>query len=177
MRELILITGEIDAGKTHTLIQRFEAKPRGTACGFATVKRFSTQEDAFVGYDLKTLATGEDMPFILLREKYKDDFSEPVFFERFVFAQAGFRLAEEIVSMGIRNRSIRDIFIDEVGQLELQGEGFSVALREALDSEKNITLALHKKNVAAMVKKFNIIRYKIIDCDDLPKTSGVHAST
>jgi nucleoside-triphosphatase THEP1 len=172
MRETTLITGEIAAGKTTALIGKFDAKPIGTAAGFASIRKFSSDDGSFIGYDLKNLATGEEIPFIRLRETYANEFRDPLVYERFVFNRMGFKSGEEIISKTILDASVCDLFIDEIGQLELQGKGFSSILRKALDSGKNVTIGINEKNVDAFAKNYEIDRYKIIACGKSKQKSG-----
>jgi len=164
MRSLTLITGTVDAGKTKTLINLFNARPHQSAVGFASIKRFCELDGSFVGYDLRNLATGEEIPFIRLKEKYADEFDDHLIFNRFVFAQSGFDTGVRIISKAVYDAAVHDIFIDEIGPLEMQGKGFSVALRLALDSSKDVTIAINEKNVDDFVRRYQIDRYTIVPC-------------
>ncbi|MGB7594039.1 MAG: nucleoside-triphosphatase [Erysipelotrichaceae bacterium] len=164
MRSLTLITGAVDAGKTMTLIGLFNSKPRQSAEGFATIKRFSEQDGSFIGYDLRILSTGEEISFIWLKEKYHDEFDDHFDFNRFVFAQSGFDIGTRIISEAVLDAAVRDLFIDEIGPLEIMGKGFSNALRNALDSDKNVTITINEKNVDAFVRCYQIDRYQIVAC-------------
>ena len=166
MGRVTIITGEMDAGKTTELIRLYSELPSGTADGFASIKAFSKQ-GAFEGYDLKRLATGTTAPFIRLS---KDDEVPPqqesFGFDRFTFLREPLAATEDVIRDIISDPAIRTILLDEIGPVELQGNGFCSALKSLLESDKDLYLCINRKNLDPVVKKFEIRAYRLIEVEN-----------
>lgn len=165
MGRVTIITGEMDTGKTTELIRLYHGMPVGTADGFASIKAFSKQ-GAFEGYDLKRLATGTTAPFIRLS---KDDEVPPqqesFGFDRFTFLREPFEAAEQAVREMISEPLIRTVLLDEIGPVELQGNGFCSALKSLLASDKELYLCINRRNLDPVAKKFGITAYRLIEVE------------
>ena len=166
MGRVTIITGEMDAGKTTELIRLYSELPAGTADGFASIKVFSEQ-GVLEGYDLKRLASGERFPFIRLSPgdavlPQKDSFE----FDRFNFLREPLAIAEQAIMDILSDSSIRTILLDEIGPVELQGNGFCSALKVLLENEKDLYLCINRKNLDPVAKKFGIVTYRLIVVED-----------
>jgi nucleoside-triphosphatase THEP1 len=74
---------------------------------------------------------------------------------RFVFSKEAFNKASEIIRDAIHKEGW--LVIDEVGPLELRGEGFCNVLREGLSVKKEKILLVVREGITEQVKKhFNI---------------------
>lgn len=163
---MTIITGEMDTGKTRELIRLYHDLPAGTADGFASNKFFSEQ-GAFAGYDLKRLGTGKTVPFIRLRKgdegmPQKENFD----FDRFIFLRETFVAAEQAIRDILSDPSIRTVLLDEIGPVELQGNGFCSALKDLLASDKELYFCINRKNLDPVAKKFGIGTYEVIEVED-----------
>ncbi|WP_320163235.1 nucleoside-triphosphatase [uncultured Trichococcus sp.] len=166
MGQVTIITGEMDAGKTTELVRRYHELPGGTADGFASIKVFSEQ-GAFVGYDLKRLATEKTVPFIRLSRPDEAPHPQDSFiFDRFTFLRGPLAAAEQAVRDILSDPLIRTILLDEIGLVELQGNGFCSALKVLLESDKDIYLCVNRKNLDPVTKKFEIAAYQLIEVED-----------
>ncbi len=166
MGRVTIITGEMDAGKTTELIQLYEGLPAGTADGFASIKVFSEQ-GAFAGYDLKRLATGETLPFIRLSKSDEAQIQKESFgFDRFTFLRQPLAAAEQAIRDILSAPLIRTVLLDEIGPVELQGNGFCRALKMLLASDKDLYLCINKKNLDPVAKKFGITAHRLIEVED-----------
>lgn len=166
MGRVNIIIGEMDAGKTTQLIKLYHELPVGTADGFASTKVFSEQ-GAFVGYDLKRLATGKTVPFIRLSRPDEAPHPQDSFiFDRFTFLRGPLAAAEQAVRDILSDPLIRTILLDEIGLVELQGNGFCRALKVLLESEKELYLCVNRKNLDPVTKKFGITVYQLIEVED-----------
>lgn len=166
MGQVTIITGEMDAGKTTELIRRYHELPVGTADGFASIKVFSKQ-GGFEGYDLKRLATGKTVPFIRLSKEDELRAQQDRFiFDRFTFLRGPLAAAEQAIRDSLSDPLIRTVLLDEIGPVELQGNGFCRALNNLLESDKDIYLCINRKNLDPVTKKFEIAAYQLIEVED-----------
>lgn len=166
MGRVTIITGEVDAGKTTELIRLYHGLPAGTADGFASIKTFSEQ-GAFVGYDLKRLATGKTVPFIRLGKPGETPTKQESFgFDRFTFLREPLAVAEQAIREFLIDPLIRTVLLDEIGPVELQGNGFCRVLQGLLASDKDLYLCINRKNLNPVVKKFGIGAYRLIEAED-----------
>ncbi|CZR06886.1 nucleoside-triphosphatase [Trichococcus collinsii] len=166
MGRVNIITGEMDAGKTAELIRLYHGLPVGTADGFASIKAFSEQ-GAFEGYDLKRLATGVSFPFIRLNKPGEAPLQKESFvFDRFTFLREPIEAAEQDIQDILSDPLIRTVLLDEIGPIELQGNGFCKALKVLLESDKDLYLCINRKTLDLVVKKFEIGAYHLIEVEN-----------
>lgn len=166
MGRVNIITGEMDAGKTAELIRLYHGLPVGTADGFASIKAFSEQ-GAFEGYDLKRLATGVSFPFIRLSKPDEVPPQQDSFiFDRFTFLQEPFESAEQAIRDSLIDPLIRTVLLDEIGPVELQGNGFCKILKDLLESDKDLYLCINRKNLNPVTKEFGIEVYRLIEVEN-----------
>jgi nucleoside-triphosphatase THEP1/energy-coupling factor transporter transmembrane protein EcfT len=122
---VVVVTGPSDGGKTETVRAAAERlRSSGVSiAGFVQPGEFA--EGRKVGFRLRDAATGEEAPLAtLLGER-----SEGEFGTRFQFSDEGFRLGREALA---RSASESVVIIDELGPVELRGQGHMPAVRTAL---------------------------------------------
>ena len=166
MGRVNIITGEMDSGKTRELIRFYHELPVGTADGFASIKVFSEQ-GVFEGYDLQRLATGKNVPFIRLSNPDSVPLQKESFaFDRFTFLREPLAAAEQVIRDSLSDPLIRTVLLDEIGPVELQGNGFCRALQGLLVSDKDLYLCINRRNLDPVAKKFGIMAPRLIEIDD-----------
>lgn len=153
VRAITIICGGYDSGKTTRMINVFNNLKMGEADGFACVKVLNAESQT-LKYRLRRLTTGQEYDFIVAKNEYQFYFDEFFEFERFVFSTKTLRLAESVMEEAIRNPNIQSLFLDEIGVLELQGQGFSMILRKMLQCDKDLFLCINQKNVDEIQEKF-----------------------
>jgi nucleoside-triphosphatase THEP1 len=121
---VVVVTGPTGGGKTESVVAVADRlREEGAAvAGFVQPGEF--EEDRKVGFRLRDIATGEEAVLATLGERREGDFGT-----RFQFAEEGFRLGREALS---RTSSGAVVFIDELGPVELRGQGHMPAVRSAL---------------------------------------------
>lgn len=119
-------TGPIRTGKT-TFLEAYYKKQDGIG-GFLTPDRSSLRM-------LCDIQGGQFYEF----ETQKDDI-EVVNIGRFKFSKASFDLAAKRMKQQAQDPKIKVIAIDEIGKLELKGEGFYDVFVELLKSDKDLHL-------------------------------------
>jgi len=121
---VVVVTGPTDGGKTATVTaiaerMRTEGVP---VAGFVQPGEF--EDGKKIGFRLRDLATGEEAALATLGDR-----SEGEFGTRFQFSEEGFRLGREALSQA---GSASVVIIDELGPIELRGQGHMPAVRRAL---------------------------------------------
>ena len=157
---ITIITGRKGSGKTSLLEQLYHEENAGV--GVLTQKVY--QGDEWIGYDLVRLPDKSSAPFI--RFKAYQHTLGPVHllhYNRFVFSQKAFQEASQWLIDAI-HAGHTPIWIDEIGNQELQGEGFDEVVKQALaaGAEMRFVFRLHRFN--DLLQHYHITHYKQIKC-------------
>jgi nucleoside-triphosphatase THEP1 len=121
---VVVVTGPGSSGKTGAVIS---ATDRIHADGLAVagfVQPGVWVDDRKVGFRVRDLATGAEASLAMLSDRGGGDFGT-----RFEFDDDGFRLGAESLS---RASAGSVVVVDELGPVELRGEGHMPAVRDAL---------------------------------------------
>lgn len=113
------ITGDINQGKSTRLLAIYRDLQQGD--GFYNRKIY--RNDSVVGQEIVHLSTGESRLFSV-----RDGFAPPGWREEcrydvYSFSVEGLEFGREILAQACRNH-VSPLFIDEIGPLELAGQGF-----------------------------------------------------
>jgi len=156
---ITVITGPVDCGKTSEINKIFE---NSGGDGFISPKVY--RDGVFVGYDLKHLATGETRA--LARIGKCSGFEGNLEYGRFLFSRGSFDYANSIL-IDMAKNSIKPIFIDEIGPVELFGGGFHNGIISAIEANVDLYLVIGYRCFREAVDKFHIGEYRIL----IPKRS------
>ena len=157
---ITIITGRKGSGKTTRLEQLYHEENAGV--GVLTQKVY--QGDEWIGYDLVRLPDKSSVPFIRFKA-YQDTLGavDLLHYNRFVFSQKAFQEASRWLIDAI-HAGHTPIWIDEIGNQELQGEGFDEVVKQALAAgvEMRLVFRLHRFN--DLLQHYHITRYQQIKC-------------
>jgi len=151
-----IVTGNIHDGKTTAMIDLFEAN-KGD--GFVSIKNM--EEDYVKGFDYLQLSIKRTGP-LATKEKIEPvrDILGPYFFNEEAMSYIELQL-KELVAEGIS-----PLYLDEIGQLELDGKGFYNIVRWVIDHMKEhlmLYITVRKPFVDQMIELFELKDVKIID--------------
>ncbi len=147
----LILSGKIGAGKTRTASYLATAlKQRGLAVGGVLSPRI-VQDGETVGYTVRDLVTDEERPFAALTPP-------GVRVGKFFIAEEGLTFACGAIEQAAAHAQVA--FVDEVGWLELAGDGLASAVRVLLRSEACPILLVRSVLVDAVVRTFAITRFK-----------------
>jgi len=121
---VVVVTGPSSSGKTEA-VTAVADRLQGAdlqVVGFVQPGEFVEGEK--VGFRLRDLATGQEAPLASLSERDDGDFGT-----RFQFSEGGFQLGREALS---RTAPKSVVIVDELGPIELRGQGHMPAVRKAL---------------------------------------------
>jgi nucleoside-triphosphatase THEP1 len=152
-----IVAGGIDEGKTEKMDALYQERKQGD--GFLSKKIFVDKD--FVGYEIVRLSSGENMPLAYKSDHVPGDWDEMHRFGPFSFSKRAFAFARQIIDE-IIDKGIEPVFIDEIGPLELRGEGFCEILQEVLNTGKDVYISVRSRCVEDVIEKFNIQRRVIM---------------
>ncbi len=156
---IYLLSGPVNSGKTTWVLNDFNEHP--DADGFACKKVWLN--GLHVGYDLFHLATGLSCPFIRVPEHLPPDWEEAARLgDRFSFNSAGLLFARHITQNAILNHAGR-FYLDEVGPLELSGQGFNHLLEALLGADIDLVMVVRTTLLQRVIETFRISDYRLID--------------
>ena len=132
-----IVTGKRGEGKTTLMLKLAEAV--SNPLGFVSIHDHDS-------YYLKNLATGESR--LLMTDKPLFPFRVGKFFAD----SAVFDYAEKTLSEIEKG----DVFLDEIGALELSGKGFDEILRKLLKKKITLTIAVRDTNLESVIDHYGI---------------------
>lgn len=152
-----IVVGPINSGKTTQLIQMYETL--GGDEGFALIKNMVG--DKVHSYQARKLSTGEERLFIVRDEWKSEDFvSEsqvgPYLFSGEIRQWIETTLKEAVLKGG------QEIFLDEIGFLELDGQGFYTLLKDLLKANIHLYIVIREGILEKVLQFFSITAYEII---------------
>lgn len=148
--EVYLVTGPVNSGKTTRLTNW--VKTKSNCAGILTPKI----EGRRMFLDIKT---GEHFSM------EADETESALHVGKYRFSAAAFEKAITILRQASADPTTQWLMIDEIGPLELKGEGFCKVLKDMLAEEKiiNIVLVARQTLETEIIKDFNIKNFKHID--------------
>jgi nucleoside-triphosphatase THEP1 len=130
MRKIKILTGPKGHGKSSLLRKQYAG--REGADGILTLRRDMDQRD------FQLLSSGQTWPM-----EGEEGYSGPwLKVGRFCFSEEAFRRAEKFLLEAASAEKNHTLIIDEIGPLELGGEGFFRVLRILLDQVNGLDLIL-----------------------------------
>lgn len=156
--KIIIITGGKDSGKTTLLrqvVKHFQSKNK-TIGGFYSQKKI--EDELLVGYDIIDIQTQKNEPFLRLK---KED--SQLIIGRFEIIEKGLITGKRILNNA---ENYEYVFIDEVGKLELKGNGWSSSLDKILNSQtKLLILTVNKRYAQQVIERLGVVPQLVADLD------------
>lgn len=147
-----IVSGPINSGKSSFM--RNDYTSRQGADGFVCVKVYAA--DQHIGYDLHRLNNGQRVPFIRKTDHCPTSWNEAARIGRmYSFCTEGFVFAAQIAEEALKAEATC-FYLDEIGPLELGGQGFSPLLTRLLNSNINLVLAVREHLLDDVIKYFSI---------------------
>jgi len=146
---ITLVTGPVNSGKTASLLNRF--KQSGSGDGFVSIKYY--EKGSLCGYRLTRLSTGESVPFVFLAGSQASGAVTGDTIGNYVVLGSAIRHAEQEMARLI-NQGVQPLYLDEVGRLELRGQGFDAILRQIVGSSLDAVLGVRERSVPGIVERY-----------------------
>jgi nucleoside-triphosphatase THEP1 len=154
-----IVTAEINSGKTTWMRETF--RKCENADGFVCVKTF--RNDFHIGYNLVHLRTGITKPFIRKPEHLEAEWQESFRIRNsYSFHAQGFEFAWQIADQALKNQRT-PFFLDEIGPLELNKNGFYDLFKRMLHEKTDMIIAVRKHLLGKVIEAFCIEDFEIIE--------------
>jgi nucleoside-triphosphatase THEP1 len=136
--EVYILTAPMQSGKTHSLVSWSEKRTdvQGILTPVVNGQRF-----------FMNISTRHLFPM-----EAREGETETLIVGRFVFSKANFEKAIQIIRDNINKEGW--LVIDEIGPMELRGEGFHAILKEALAQRKSNLLLVVREGMAEKVQEY-----------------------
>lgn len=156
---IYILSGDIRTGKTTALQEWIK--------GWQNVKGVLTPDNEEGIRELYHIAEGRTHPFQVTREA-----ENTVSVGRFLFLKESFLLANEILIQEFEEDNFEFLVIDELGKLELKGQGLHRAAQHILSSKKqvngHILIVVRSFLVEQVIEKYGITDYVVVSKSELP---------
>jgi len=152
-----IITGSINSGKT-TFVKDIYEKTK-TGDGFVSIKIMSGNK--VKGFDVLQLSTGDKQSFIRIVGSEPLGWAENCRIGQYTVSENAVNWVAGHIEELIRNE-ISPIFLDEVGDLEIDGKCFFMSLKRMVESGLDLYLSVRDKNLVSIIDGFGINNAKII---------------
>jgi nucleoside-triphosphatase THEP1 len=148
--EVILITGNINSGKTTMLEKLFrEERAKGkTSSGIIALGVYDGETK--IGFNVRDLGSGCSKPLARVEKMVDHAFSAG----KYSFSIEGFEFAKEAI-LNFKSQGV--VFVDEVGPLELNDKGYADCLKTLIKSDiSRLYIAIRSACVSEFIFKFLI---------------------
>ncbi|MDD4296762.1 MAG: nucleoside-triphosphatase [Ruminiclostridium sp.] len=150
------VSGTVCSGKTTRLLSIYNRLSCGD--GFYNIRHHTNNQ--YVGQDLIHISTGESIPFSRIRECIPYGWDETVCFDNYSFSKKGLVFAGGIVDGILRSHKVA--FIDELGPLELKGQGLYSCFKKLYRANLDIYAVCRSSCVKPISELFEIKNFTIL---------------
>lgn len=157
MTKVHIITGKINCGKTSKLLKIYDQLKKGD--GFVSIKNMNG--DLVIGYDIMQLSSKQKLPFVLHEEHATINYEVCCKIGPYNFSKVAIKHMEKTIKQLVKN-NVSPIFLDEVGQLELDGKCFNIVLKELISNETELYITVREDLVNKIIKRYDIKSNHII---------------
>lgn len=154
-----IITGDKNVGKTTFLLHWQAIEGRGT--GFCSRKTWG--DGIFTGYELLFLPDRQPLPFIRPFAGGETADCSKIVRHRFSFERSVFSAAFQRIEAASVVDNSQPVWIDEIGRLELSGQGFDSLFRYTLTHFSDIRVVFRKRCLKELIAHYELNDYRVID--------------
>jgi len=113
------------------------------------------------GYNLQRLSTGEEIPFVI-RDIYLDENSKIIYqLGPYLFYESAFIYLDKIIDEFIKNK-ISPVYLDEIGVLELNGQGFDQVINRLIEAGIDLCLVVRNDLLDQVCERYGFKEVEII---------------
>ena len=151
-----IVTGSIHSGKTETLRSIYHSIKRGD--GVLSLRVML--DGAIYGYEAYFISKDESIPYMIHKNHYQNQFETrgsigPYFFDRAVMDRIQIHVKRAI------EKGARPIFIDEVGRLELLGDGFDKVVKDIVNQDIEAYITINENLLDEVISSYGINNFRI----------------
>jgi nucleoside-triphosphatase THEP1 len=159
-RELTLLTGEVDSGKTTWCASFSQANP---GCDGILLRKIY-QAGRRIGYDAVRVATGKTLPFSRLKGAEPPNWHPAECVGSFSVSAEGKQAANRWLLEALGSLA-RGLIVDEIGPLELEGGGLAEAVQAVLqdDASCNLILVVRRSCLEQLIRQYQLAEYRLVE--------------
>lgn len=154
---ITIVSGPIDSGKTSLLAKHFAEQGRGD--GYLSEKFYKNNQ--VQGYVARRLSTQATLPW-LIRD---DDDLKPLINEARIGpfkANLETLWAMEKAYEAMIKKGVSPMYLDEIGEWELSGQGFDAIFRKMVLSKCDLVVAVRKELLTKVIERYGLKDYCIL---------------
>ncbi len=152
-----IVTGKINDRKTTHMLALYE---RLGGDGFVSLKTMN--KDVVHSYTAKRLSTGESRLLIVRDVFMPEGFDACDKIGPYHFAKDCVKWIESTLT-SLVEKEVEPLFLDEVGILEMRGQGFAKTVKIMVDSGLDVYFTVRRHLLPDFLKQYDIIDYYIIE--------------
>jgi len=150
---IYFITGPVNSGKTTRMLNIYASQNKGD--GFYLKKVY--KGPYYAGQRIVRLSTNFSLPFSYIDHYEPANWDQACRYKNYSFSLSAIAFARSVAAS-----RANPFFIDELGPLELCGEGFYDITLELIKSTTDLYAVVRAECLFAIIKKFDIKNYSII---------------
>ncbi len=154
---ITLVSGPIDSGKTTMLAKHFAEQGQGD--GFLSEKFY--QDGRVQGYVARRLSTQETLPWLVRGGDSSHPFIHEARIGPFHANLDTLKVMEKAYETMMQKR-VSPIYLDEIGEWELSGQGFDSIFRKMLSSKNDLVVAVRKELLTRVIDHYELKDYCIL---------------
>jgi nucleoside-triphosphatase THEP1 len=124
------------------------------------------------GYRLRRISNAERLPWMIREEYYQHEENYGDRIGSFYLNTKTLKEVELAIEAMLK-KGIKNIYLDEVGKLELDGRGFDKIIRHILAKHVDLAIGVRDKYVNDIVDRYSIDVYRTIDVGEADKCTGM----
>lgn len=152
-----IVIGKINDNKTTTMIDMY--RHRGTGDGFVSIKHMI--QDTVHSYDAMQLSTHEQRLFIKRDIFFDNDFTVCCKLGPYYFSDETMAWIKTTM-LTLAKRAVTPLYLDEIGVLELEDNGFHDLLTSLVTMDVDLVLSVREDLVDAIIDHYNLTDVTII---------------
>lgn len=153
-----IISGKVNSGKTSYLLQHYQQYREGD--GFISRKILNGQK--VFGFKSLRLSTKEEKPWMIDDAFYQGEFMNAGRVGPYWIDLNRLSEIEKSIERMIR-KGVQPIYLDEVGRLELSGQGYDAMLKKLFLTHLNIIIAVRDDLTKLVIDRYQLKNYSIIE--------------
>lgn len=146
-----MVTGKINSGKTTRMLNMYRNIGRGD--GYVSIKHM--KDDQVHSYELMRLTTKEKRLLVLREDYLSDDWVEGCKIGPYSFSKNALDDVHNTM-LSLLEQKISPLFLDEVGQLELQGKAFYRTFKQLVKKADELYVTVREDNIQDIVRTFEL---------------------
>lgn len=153
---ITILTGAVNSGKTTRLMSLYKKEKQGDGIALPKIH----VKGQYVGQDILRLSTGASVPFSRVLPHLPKGWDEGERYQNYSFSLGGITFGRAVLGEMIKS-PVNPVFIDEIGPLELLGEGFYSVFYTLLSCQKDMVVTVRDSCLVGFLTKFELCDYRL----------------